>query len=210
MVCLTLVQVMGLITVLMRARSLVEDNDDEEDHFYQLLFVQRPPGMTKKRRPGVSRPGRSKNKQRDYHSRHLRLLEQYMIPFPVYNEHDFRRRFCMHCQIFSRIMTAVVQYDSFFEQNRDAAGRVGISPLLKGISALRVLAYASSFDPIDEILEMSETTVKNCVQHFCEAVIAVFSPEYLRPPTPSEVRDVLEENAKRGFVGMVGSIDRMH
>ncbi|KAE8904668.1 hypothetical protein PF002_g22338 [Phytophthora fragariae] len=107
-------------------------------------------------------------------------------------------------------MTAVVQYDSFFEHKRYAAGRVGISSPLNVTSALRVLAYASSFDSIDENLEMSETTVKNCVQHFCVAVIAVFSPEYLRPPTPSEIRELLEENAKRGFVGMVESIDCMH
>ncbi|KAE9356044.1 hypothetical protein PR003_g2524 [Phytophthora rubi] len=57
---------------------------------------------------------------------------------------------------------------------------------------------------------MSESTVKNCVRHFCEAVIAVFSPEYFRPPTPSSISELLEENAKRGFVGMVGSIDCMH
>ncbi|KAE9050532.1 hypothetical protein PR001_g2293 [Phytophthora rubi] len=107
-------------------------------------------------------------------------------------------------------MTAVVQYDSFFGQTRDTAGRVRVSSLLRVISAFRVLAYASSFDVIDENWEMSESTVKNCVRHFCEAVIAVFSPEYFRPPTPSSISELLEENAKRGFVGMVGSIDCMH
>jgi hypothetical protein len=108
------------------------------------------------------------------------------------------------------LIQGVTNYDPFFEQRRDAAGRVGISCLLKVKCALRVLAYVASFDSIDENLELSETTISNCVQHFCKADIGVFGTENLRSPTPAELDSIQMENARREFVGMVGSIDCMH
>lgn len=71
---------------------------------------------------------------------------------------------------------------------------------------MRVLAYTSSFDAIDENLEMAAPTVSACVEHFCEAVIAVFGEEYTRPPRRDEMLRLLEQNERRGFPGMVGSI----
>jgi len=200
---------MDLTALVSSAQDLLEEDEEEEELIHDLLFQRRPPGVVTKRRRGGSQPGRSPNKRRNYHERHVRLLEQYFGPFPVYSANDFRRRFRMRQQLFHKVMTAVTAYDSFFEQKQDAAGRVSISSLLKVTSALRVLAYASSFDSIDENLEMSETTIRSCVQHFCDAVISIFAAEYLRPPTPSELKGLLIENAKRGFIGMVGSIDCM-
>jgi hypothetical protein len=63
-----------------------------------------------------------------------------------------------------------------------------------------------SSDSVDENLEISETTVSKCVERFCKAIVAQFGPEFLRPPTTEEIQLLLKENAKRGFVGMIGSI----
>ncbi|KAE9338378.1 hypothetical protein PF008_g12096 [Phytophthora fragariae] len=160
--------------------------------------------------PGGSRPGRAPNKKRDPASRHLRLLQQYFGPDPIYDEGDYRNRFRMRQQLFQRIMEGVVATDSYFEQRPDATGKMGISTLLKVTAALRQLAYASAADAIDENLELSDTTAIKCLKRFCFAVIACFGGEYLRAPTIEELHGLLEQNARRGFVGMIGSVDCMH
>lgn len=185
-------------------------NESNEDEAAFAMIIARPLSIGIKRAPRRSQPGRAPNKKRDPHRRHLRLLQQYFGPEPVYNEYDFRRCFRITPRLFSNIHMSVVQHDSYFAQKPDATGKMGISSLIKVTAALRVLAYSASADSIDENLEIAATTVSECVQRFCNAVIAVFGPEFLTPPNAEELEQLLNDNGKRGFVGMIGSNDCMH
>ncbi|OWZ11810.1 Ribosomal protein [Phytophthora megakarya] len=155
-------------------------------------------------------PGRAPNKKRDASGRHTRLLEQYFGPDPVYNARDVRTRFRMTQRLFLRILQGVVETDSYFVQRRDATGKRGIFILLKVTAALRQLAYSVAADSIDENLELSASTALECVKRFCHAVIHCIGEEYLRPPNQLEMQTFLDQNAHRGFVGMIGSVDCMH
>jgi hypothetical protein len=44
----------------------------------------------------------------------------------------------------------------------------------------------------------------------CAGVVHLYGAEYLRSPTPEDIRRHLEINNKRGFPGMFGSIDCTH
>ena len=48
------------------------------------------------------------------------------------------------------------------------------------------------------------------IYKFCQAVIEVFGPEYLRQPIAANTERLLATNAARGFPSMLGSIDYMH
>ena len=63
---------------------------------------------------------------------------------------------------------------------------------------------------VDEYMRMSETTCLESMYKFCEAVVQVFGPEYLREPTVADTQRLLSINESRGWPGMLGSIDCMH
>ncbi|KAE8958517.1 hypothetical protein PR002_g30841 [Phytophthora rubi] len=191
------------------ALGLDEDDDDDDLLAQQVLFST--PKEDVARRRGGSQPGKRANKDRDFQARYKRFVQQYFAPNSVYDELDFRRRNRMSKPLFSRVLDGVLEADpQYFEQRPDATKRMGIHPMLKVTSALRVLAYAMSADALDENLEMSDTVIYNNVTHFVEAVDKQFGSEYLRSPNETDMQRLLQMNARRGFVGMWCSIDCMH
>lgn len=113
----------------------------------------------------------------------------------------------MRKELFLDIVKGVCEVDSYFEQKRDAVGAMGFSPLMKCTVAMRILAYGAAFDEQDENFRIAESTVAECFEHFCDAVLAAFEEKYVCDPTRSEVAKELELNAKRGFPGLFGSLD---
>lgn len=154
-------------------------------------------------------PGKSANRRRDYEGRWKRFYELYFAPSPVYSDEQFRRRFRMRKELFHRLCERIMDHDSYFTQKRDCTGKLGINPIMKITGALRVLAYGSSADALDENLEISASVVRESTERFTKAVIEIFGDHYLRAPTEDDIRNLLRENARRGFPGMVGSIDCM-
>ncbi|KAL7614218.1 hypothetical protein Lser_V15G08213 [Lactuca serriola] len=75
---------------------------------------------------------------------------------------------------------------------------------------MRVLAYGTSVDALDEYLRMSETVTRDALVKFVEGVISCFREEYLRSPNRDDLARLLHVGEECGFPGMVGSIDCMH
>ncbi|XP_057248015.1 uncharacterized protein LOC130590097 [Beta vulgaris subsp. vulgaris] len=117
----------------------------------------------------------------------------------------------MHKHVFLCIVEGVIaEDDEFFMQKSDATGRMGPSALQKYTSAIRMLAYGSSSDFVHVYLKIALSTASECLLHFVEGVVARFGPEYLRKANPDDTKRLLHEGERRGFLGMVGSIDCMH
>ncbi|XP_021840793.2 protein ALP1-like [Spinacia oleracea] len=148
------------------------------------------------------------NRQRE--EGHNRLFNDYFAVNPVYSEKQFRRRFRMKRPLFCRIMNKVVENEVWFQQRRDAAGRLGLSGLQKCTAAIRMLAYGVAPDAVDEYLRIGETTTKKSLLLFTQGVIKHFEEDYLRSPSSEDLRRILYQNEMRGFPGMIGSIDCMH
>ncbi|XP_073355182.1 uncharacterized protein [Aegilops tauschii subsp. strangulata] len=152
-------------------------------------------------------PGRAPNLNRNRERGHALLYADYFSNTPLFKPDKFRRRFRMARHVFNRIREGVVAHDPYFECKTDALGKLGFSSYQKCTAAIRMLAYGIPDDLVDEYVRMSETTCLMSMYKFCQAVIEVFGPEYLRQPTAADTERLLATNAARGFSGMLASID---
>jgi hypothetical protein len=181
--------------LLEAAEVLADDTINYEDYF--------PPH-------GGSKPGKKPNLPRKFESSYNQLYNHYFSDTPLYDENLFRRRFRMRRPVFLTIARAVEEFDSYFTQKPDALGKMGIHPLVKITAALRMLAYGGAGDCNDEYLQLSETSSLKSMDRFCNAIVAIYQSEYLREPTTEDLERLLEIGSKRGFPGMLGSVDCMH
>ena len=85
-----------------------------------------------------------------------------------------------------------------------------LSLLQKMTAALGILAYGVAVDSTDEYVRIEESIAVESLKKFVKAVVNVFSEEYLRSPNSNDIARLVEVNEKRGFPGMLGSIDCMH
>lgn len=128
----------------------------------------------------------------------------------MYTAEQFRRRFRMRRNLFLRIVEALGNHSTYFQITQDAIGRTSLSPLQKCTAAIRMLAYGSPADSVDEYVRMGERTTHDCLKNFVVGINEVFGAEYLRKPNVDDTERLLRIGEARGFPGMIGSIDCMH
>ncbi|XP_021320814.1 uncharacterized protein LOC110437041 [Sorghum bicolor] len=119
---------------------------------------------------------------RDRVGGHERMFQDYLADNPTYGPELFRRRYRMSKNLFVRIMNGVEAHDDYFVQKRNAANYVRIA----------------------------ESTTLDSLRHFVRAVVEVFGDVYLRHPNEADIARLLAMGEKKGFPGMLGSIDCMH
>ena len=110
---------------------------------------------------------------------HARLFHDYFSNNPTYPEESFRRRFRMRRSLFLRIQEAVTVHDCYFTQRNDALGVRGLSSLQKMTAALRMLAYGTPADAIDDYVRIGESTTIESLKRFVKAIVVIFTGEYL-------------------------------
>ncbi|XP_058742570.1 uncharacterized protein LOC131615075 [Vicia villosa] len=172
------------------------DNTDEE-LLLSMLEKERQSGSSSKRK-------RRSVIDRNREEGNIRLFNDYFSENPVYTDAQFRRRFRMHRHLFLRIVETLGNHDEYFQMRVDATGKMGLSPLQKCTSAIRMLAYGSSADIVDEYVRIGESTAIECLERFVRGVNEVFGDEYLRRPNNNDVEHLLQMGESRGFPGMLG------
>ncbi|XP_075478959.1 protein ANTAGONIST OF LIKE HETEROCHROMATIN PROTEIN 1-like [Primulina tabacum] len=149
--------------------------------------------------------------QRNRKADHLRLVNDYFSASPVYEDHIFRRRFCMRRELFLHIVNALEANSMYFQLRNDGARRKGLSPLQKCTAGIRQLAYGVPADHLDEYLRIGESTAIKCLFKFSQNVVELFGDRYLRRPNADDIQCLLQmHEEKHKFPGMLGSLDCMH
>jgi hypothetical protein len=101
-------------------------------------------------------------------------------------------------------------WSPYFTQRVDAVGRKSLSQLQKFTTTIRILAYGTSANQLDEVLKIVASTCLKILGKFTKGVIEVFGAEYLWPPRSNELEQILKENEARGFPRCMRSIDCYH
>ncbi|XP_028087365.1 uncharacterized protein LOC114288077 [Camellia sinensis] len=125
--------------------------------------------------------------RRDRWKGHERLFADYFAANPVYSLVTFWRRFRMRRPLYLRILNAIEAHDPYFVQKQNVAHILGLSPLQKMTSAMRILSYKVVADAIDDYIRIGESIAIQSLQHFCNSMIEIFGPEYLRSPTSIDI-----------------------
>ncbi|XP_073138048.1 protein ANTAGONIST OF LIKE HETEROCHROMATIN PROTEIN 1-like [Henckelia pumila] len=186
-----------------------EQDDDPVEDLMLMVLQQHQQVMEAYQRRETRR--RRRFIQRNREAGHERLVNDYFSTNPVYHDGIFRRRFRMRRELFLRIVTALENHSTFFQQREDAVRRKGLSPLQKCTAAIRQLAYGVPADHLDEYLRMGESTAIRCLFKFCEYLVEIFGDRYLRRPNADDVQRLLQMHVDRhGFPGMLDSLDCMH
>ena len=116
----------------------------------------------------------------------------------------------MSRSLFLNIISKVKTHDLYFVQNRNGGKKLGLSSLQKITVKLRMLAYGVTGDFMDEYVRIGETTALQSLEKFVIAMIDIFSEEYLRKPNNEGIATLLAHDKRRGFSGMLGSVDCIH
>ncbi|GKB32800.1 ALP1-like protein [Tanacetum coccineum] len=110
--------------------------------------------------------------------------------------------------LFNQIVNAVSNHSAYFQSNLDCSGREGISTLIKCTSAIRQLTYGVNASFLDEYMKISKRSSRKALDHFCQAVMEIYGPDYLRKPMMTDVKKLYRHHEeKHGFSGMLGSLD---
>lgn len=117
----------------------VAEQNRQLDHLICEIFVSMPNMIIGDHPPRARRRYRDREREQG----EARLMNDYFVDNPTYDQDIFRRRFRMRKSLFLRIAAAVTANDIYFQQRRDATGRKGLSSLQKCTGAMRVLAYGT-------------------------------------------------------------------
>ena len=124
-------------------RKLLDYDSDEDDIIIKLLT-----GLTSQRK-------HRRYIDRNHLADHKKLYDDYFAEEPVYPPNLFRRRFRMRRSLFLRILSKVEAHEPYFTQKRNATKMLGLSPLQKMTTALRMLAYGVAVDFMDEYVRIA-------------------------------------------------------
>ena len=112
--------------------------------------------------------------------------------------------------LFLRILESIQQNNNYFVYKQDAAKKQGLSGHQKMTAALRMLAYGTPADALDDAYRIAESTALENLDHLCQSVVDIYGTEYLRSPNEADITRLREMHESKGWPGMLGSLDCMH
>ena len=126
---------------------------------------------------------------------------------------EFHRNFRMSDYLFDKIhkdITDPVWGCNLFLGRPDAVGRVGPSSIQRMYSVLQQLAFGVCAFAVKDFSGVREELGRECLYAFYRFIIRRYGREYVGRWDTAAMEIEMAANEKRGFPGMIGSIDCCH
>ena len=94
----------------------------------------------------------------------------------------------MSRSLFLRIVEGVTTTDPYFQQQPNALGELRASPIQKCTTALRMLAYETCANAVDEYIKIGKSTARSCLLRFIQAIRQAYTEVYLRRPNVTDLQ----------------------
>ena len=147
------------------------------------------------------------------HSEALHCIKRdYTGPTPIFNDKQFDMMFRISRSRFQCIMEDIAASGNQFYLNRkDASGNEGPSFEARLLLPLKTLAYGVAAHTFSDYFQMSPTMCRVCCREFDKAIVGLYQKEYLRCPTPEDLKNITKlHKSVHKVEGMFGSIDCCH
>ena len=128
----------------------------------------------------VARTRRVIDRERDLAEE--RLFRDYFYENSTYPAYNFRRRFRMHKPLFLKIVQDMEAASDYFKKRPNARGTLGFHPIQKCTAVMRMLAYGTQADALDESIRMSARVARESLINFCDLAITMYGDRYMRAP----------------------------
>jgi len=153
---------------------------------------------------------RSKRKKYD-HARALKCIkEDYLNTIPRFDWKEFITMFRVSRSRFQVFLEDFAE-DPFFKATVDCFGNPVASLEAKLLLPLKTLAFGVGHHCFRDYFQMSRTMARDCVINFCTGIKKKYQKEYLRLPTPLDLKAITNLHQHIHAVpGMFGSLDCMH
>ena len=132
---------------------------------------------------------------------------------PIFDGKEFDAMFRISRARFQRLrMDIGALGDPFYVHlPRDAKGRIGSSLDARLLLPIKSLAFGVPSHAFRDYFQMSKTLARDCCQNFNKIIINIYKKEYMRLPTPSDVKAIFALHKHQHKInGMGGSLDCMH
>ncbi|KAI5353759.1 hypothetical protein L3X38_006653 [Prunus dulcis] len=96
-------------------------------------------------------------------------------------------------------MHDICNYDTYFIQKYDVAGVLGLLLEQKLTAVIRMMAYGSSANQVDEIARMRKSITLESLVKFYDTIETFYTRDYLRKPTPRNLQRLLQKAEAQGF-----------
>ncbi|XP_026434786.1 uncharacterized protein LOC113332464 [Papaver somniferum] len=138
-----------------------------------------------------------------------KMMNDYFTPETGYTSRQFKQRLGMREDLFEKLLGKLLEVDPEWHQRPDATGTMGHSTHMKLVAMMKCLCKSTPADSVDDYTRMGATTIYMYLKRFFHTICMTFGERYLCELTPEDVQRLLQENADRGFPGMLGSVDCM-
>ena len=99
------------------------------------------------------------------------VCSDWYSPSPRFGHRQFEMTFCLKRGMTEDILSNLANYDPFWTRTIDCCGKLSIDPIVKFLSAMKLICYGVSFSAFKDYYQMGESTARKCMNKLTRGIV---------------------------------------